>query len=194
MAATNVDAAFGLRPANGIGPGDVGVNEYWISPTFAVTMYIGDPVSSRAGGTGASADGIPNIILATAGATVRGVITGFAPDATDLSLQYRKASTSRLAYVCDDPYAVFEVQEDSDGGAMTASCVGTNADIVVAAGNAYTGQSGVELDSSSTTAASGQLRILRLCRKPDNAIGTNAIWEVMINEHELKYPTAGVAT
>ena len=70
---------------------------------------------------------------------------------------------------------------------MTA--VGNNADVVVGSGSTTTGSSGMELDSSDVKTATAQLRILQLVQREDNAVGDNANWEVMINEHRLTTTT-----
>ena len=61
------------------------------------------------------------------------------------------------------------------------------------AGSTATGQSGAELDSSDAKTAAAQMRILGLSTKPGNVVGANAVWEVMINEHEYK-STTGTGT
>lgn len=84
---------------------------------------------------------------------------------------------------------MYEIQDDSDGGALTAASVGLNADIVVGTGSTTTGTSAMELDSSTVNTTSAQLRILGLSHRADNEIAANAKWLVMINEHELKSTT-----
>jgi hypothetical protein len=85
--------------------------------------------------------------------------------------------------VVDDPTVIYEVQEDSTGGSIAITAVGNNADVAVSAGNTTTGMSGMELDSSDVKTATAQLRILRVVNRPDNELGNNCKWEVVINEH-----------
>ena len=80
---------------------------------------------------------------------------------------------------------IFEIQEDSVVATLAATNVGQNADIVVGAGSTVSGLSGMELDSDSAVATTAQLRIHSLERRPDNEIGANANWLVIINEHEF---------
>lgn len=191
----NTDRPNGLRPVSQLdgSPYNSHVHMYLAPSADGTAIYVGDPVKS--GGTAGAAgvvvngqdcEGMPTIAVAAAGDTLRGVVVGFLPKQSDLSVLHREASTNRIALVCDSPDTVFEVQEDSVGAALAATEVGENADIVYAAGSATTGQSAVELDSSTHATTSAQLRILRLVKRPDNAIGTNAKWLVVINEHELK--------
>ena len=53
-----------------------------------------------------------------------------------------------------------------------------------------TGQSGFEI-SDTMAAGTATCKILGLWESPDNAFGTNAVMEVLINEHILK-DSAGI--
>jgi hypothetical protein len=196
----NTSRPSGLRPVGHLdgSPFNGKLNMYLVPSGDNVAMYVGDPVKS--GGTagaagvtvnGINCEGMPTVATAAAGDTLRGVVLGFLPDQTNLSLLYRTASTNRIALVVDSPDVVFEVEEDSLGAATAAVDVGENADIVYAAGNTSSGRSAVVLDSSDHKTATAQLRILGFVQRPDNAIGTNAKLLVLINEHELK-STSGV--
>jgi hypothetical protein len=183
----NANVATGLRPVrhrNGA-PYNGATNTYCIDSGDTTAAYIGDAVKSAGG---ADALGVPTVIQAAAGDTLRGVIVSVRP-VTSASTPYREASTTRYVQVADDPDLVFEIQEDAVGGALAATEVGENADLVVAAGSAYTGRSGMQLDSSDHKTATAQLRILGFVQRPDNAIGANAKVLVSINEHELKSTT-----
>jgi hypothetical protein len=87
--------------------------------------------------------------------------------------------------VVDDPFVIFEIQEDSVGNSITADMVGLSTDIVVGSGNTNTGLSGMELDSSDTATPAGQCKILRAVDREDNALGDHCKWEVTIIEHEM---------
>lgn len=183
----NVDRVNGARPVKHLdgSPYNGAVNRYCIPASDGTAVFIGDFVKS---GGSADANGVPTVIAAAAGDALRGVVVGIVPDTAD-SLIYRAASTLRYVLVADAPDLVFEIQEDSVGGALAVTDVGENADIVVAAGSTSTGTSGMELDSSTHATTSAQLRILGLRQRADNEIGVNAKWLVSINEHELKSTT-----
>ncbi len=184
----NVDRVRGLHPVKKIDGSQSGVvNTYFIPASDGTAVFIGDAVKS---GGSADADGVPTVIQAAAGDTIRGVVVGIVPETSE-SLMYRAASTARYVLVNDDPDTVFEIQEDSVGGALAAANVGQNADLIVAAGDTASARSGMELDSSSAAGTTAQLRILGLAKRADNEIGDNAKWLVSINEHELK-STVGV--
>lgn len=187
----NVDRANGARPIRYLSgaPWNGKTRRYYVPSTDGTAIYVGDFVKSAGS---ADADGVPTVAQAAAGNTLLGVVVGIEPNPTNLSAVYRAASTAAYVYVCDDPNVVYEIQEDSVGGAMTATNVGNNGDIVVGSGNTSNGVSGMQLDSSdviSTTTGSAQLRVLRLASRVDNAIGNYAKWEVVINEHEWKSTT-----
>lgn len=191
----NDNKPYGARPVRHLtgAPYNGQANEYYIPSTDSTATFVGDFVKLAGS---CAADGTPTIAQAAAGDALLGVVVGFRPDPTNLTLSYRAASTNRYALVADSPDIIFEIQEDSAGAALVAADVGANGDIVVGTGSTTTGASAMQLDSSDVhTNASGtgsaQLRVLRLVKRDDNAIGDYAKWEVLINEHQLK-STAGV--
>lgn len=184
----NVDRPSGLRPVKHLdgSPYNGAANLYFIPSTDSTAVFLGDAVKSAGS---ADADGVATVAQAAAGDAVRGVVVGFQPDPDNLSSLYRAASTDRYVWVADAPDIVCEVQEDSVGGALAATEVGNNADIVVGTGSTTTGTSAMELDSSTAGTTAAQLRILGLVQREDNEIGTNAKLLVAFNEHELKSTT-----
>lgn len=189
----NADQPRGLVPCNALGAQYCGsVGTYFIPATDGTAMSVGDPVKYAGS---ADADGVPTVTVATAGDPVCGVIVGFTVDKTYEDQTHRTASTARYALVADDPNQLFVVQEDSVAGALAATNVGQNANLVFGGTNTTTGMSGVELDSSSAaTTATLQVKIIGLDRRADNEIGTNADWIVKINNHQYgsHTGTAGV--
>lgn len=181
----NDDRPNGLKPIKHLdGSSWNGVtNIYYVPDTDSTALFVGDAVKLAGS---ADADGVPTVAQAAAGDLIVGVVTGIKPD-TDEGLNYRAASTAAYVYVCDAPDVIFEAQEDSVGGALAATDVGNNVDLVVGTGvTTGGGRSAMELDSSTAVTTTAQIRVMRLSRKPDNEIGTNAVWEVMINEHQFK--------
>lgn len=192
----NVDNAFGLRPVRHMSgaPYNGAVNMYCILTADGTATFIGDAVKSsgsaaNAGTTinGLDLEGMPEVIQAAAGNNIRGVVVGFLPLQTDLSVRHRKASTGRVALVADDPDLVFEIQENSSGSTVGVASVGLHADVIVGSGDATTGMSKMELDSDSvqTTTTQANLRILRMSPRQGNVVGSFCKWEVIISEHEL---------
>ena len=122
-----------------------------------------------------------------------GVFGGVSYTAADGSYVYSQywpsgtVATDIIAYVYDDPYTVFKAQS---AGTPAQTNIGNCADIVAGAGSTTTGQSGFEI-SGTMAAGTATCKILGLFEAPDNAFGTNAIMEVLINEHLLK-DSAGI--
>ena len=168
------------------------VRKYVCPASDGTALFIGQFVKSG-GSLSADEDGIlrPTITAAAATDTLRGVVVGFERKITDLSVLHREASTLRSVYVCDDPYAIYALQEDGDTTPLTADECGENVDIIAGTGSTTTGRSNAEIDSDSNGTATAQLRLLGLEQPIDgnNAIGANARWLVLINEHELKSTT-----
>ncbi len=189
----NSNVARGLQPVrhrNGA-PWAGAATKYYVPASDATALYIGDPVVVV---TDASdSKGTPTVTKATAGATnyITGVVIGFITAGDPPVVRSRDAGVHRAALteayvlVADDPDLVFEMQEDSVGGVMTVGAAGRNADFVDGSGSAYTGMSGVSLDSSTLgTGNTKQLRIIAPVDRPDNDPTLDyAKWLVSINLH-----------
>ena len=176
----NADVAFGLAPVLPKG-GVVQTTEYYVPASDNTALFIGDPVTIAGSG---DALGVPSIARTAAGSgnPITGVVVGFKPDANIVANGYRAASTAAYVLVCDDPEQVFEIQDDSDGGALAVDDIGLNANLVAGAGSAATKRSGFELDTSSKgTGATKQLRILSITQRADVGVGANTKVRVRIN-------------
>jgi hypothetical protein len=190
----NLDRPSGFKPVKHLSgsPWNGKANVYYLKSTYATAVFIGDAV--KLAGSADATGMYPSIERAAAGdMTIVGVVIGFGlqpevmgnPD--NPNMKYRLASVAMYALVVDDPFVIFEVQEDSTGNDIDADMVGLNTNLVAGAGSTVTGLSGMELDSSDTaTATTGQLRILRAVNRPDNELGANCKWEVLIVEHAYR--------
>lgn len=186
----NTDAPTGFRPVKYLSgaPWNGKANVYYIPATDGTAVFKGDAV--KLAGAADSTGKYPTVAQAAASNAICGVVIGFGdnpnvmiqPD--NILRQYRPASTGMYCLVVDDPFVVFEVQEDSVGNSITAAMVGLATDITVGTGSTSTGKSAMELDSSDTATAGGQCRIMRLVNRDDNALGDHAKWEVLIAEHQ----------
>lgn len=185
----NANTPFGMRPVYNSNGSAYNGNALLcaIAATEGTATFVGDPV--KLAGSADSTTGVPTVLQAAATDAIYGVIVGFEPNRADLTLVHRVASTLRYCYVCVDKGVVYEIQEDSVGNNLAVTEVGLATDIVVGSGSTVTGLSAVQLDSSDTGTAAGQIRILGLVRRPDNEIGTNAKWLVVINESQLAVTT-----
>lgn len=204
----NADTPFGLRPIRHRNGADYNgaVNPFYINASYATALFIGDPVIKVAGGSNAAAITVPGIGSCAIGTLpevelapvtddtlITGVIVSFAAQPTDLETKHSKASTEGVAWVCDDPDVIFEIQAD---GAIPAASMGLNAQMIAThAGDTVTGLSGRELDTTSDAPAadaSNQLLILRGVNREDNDVTiTHAKVEVLINRHTENQGTVG---
>jgi hypothetical protein len=182
----NADTPFGARLAGCLigTTQNAQITAYTVPATDSTALFVGDFVKT----TGTSAvgeDGVSRPIVTQAAATeaLRGFVVGFFASSDNLNQIYRTASTLRTVYVCDDPFATFEIQTD---GTMAITDISANADITVGTGSTVTGVSAIEIDQTTISATDGQLRLLTLAPRPDNEVGANAKLICMINEHELK--------
>lgn len=190
----NADAPFGLRPVRYLSgaPYNGAVNKYYIPSTDTDSAaFIGSLVKLTGG---ADAAGVPVVTAnVSTGDAVVGVVVAVVADTAD-STTYRANSTSRYVLVADDPNLLFEVQEDSVGGALAATACGGTAQLTgFTSGNAATGLSAIEIDSSNlseTSDTDDDVRIIAFKQSPDNEIGVNANWLVRLNVHA--YVNAGV--
>ena len=187
----NRDTIYGLKYVGNLSGNATGqVVRCNIPASNGTATFIGDAVKSLGS---SDADGIAQVIQCAAGDIIHGVIVGFEPLLSDLSVKHRVASTNRYCLVQVDPFSVFEIQEDSVGGALTTASVGLNADLVVGTGSTASGYSGMELDSSTAnTTNTLRLKILGFSQRVDNEIGANAKVLVKINGSEFGNAIAGV--
>lgn len=192
----NADAAFGLRPiryASGA-PYNGAANKYYIPSTDTDSAaYIGSLVKLTGG---ADSFGVPTVTAnVAANDAVIGVVVGVVPVTHD-SLIYRANSTERYVLVADDPNLLFEVQEDSAGGALAATAAGATCQLAgFTSGSTFTGLSAIEIDSSElseTSDTDDDVRIIRLSTREGNAVGANAVWEVRLNNHQMVNAGVGV--
>lgn len=156
---------FGLRLIGRIGGGEPHVASYSVPASDATALFVGDLVKlvNTTGAMDADGQYIAITKQLDADAIILGVVVGFEPSASlPFTGQYRAASTLRKVMVCDDPNALYEVQEDAVGGALTAAQIGAmvNCDVINAAGSIYTGLSGLMLDSSTQAVTTKNLKVL----------------------------------
>jgi hypothetical protein len=196
----NVDSPFGLRPVGDVSgrPWNGTARAYSTASGDGTAIFLGDPV--KLSGTSQTINGrvYLDVDQAATGDVCVGVVVAVDPvlgagaNGRDSTI-HRAASTVRILYVCDDPNALFEIQEVSGGTALTANDAGLNADFVVAAGSATTGQSGVELNNvGEATTNTLDLKIVGLVSREDNEIGEHAKWLVRINRHQFANQVAGI--
>lgn len=182
----NVDAAFGFVPLRHLsGSGAVRTNKYTIASGLAENIFSGDLCIIDANGqiTPHTATEVNNI----------GVFAGVSYTASDGSYVYSEywpsgtTGTDIIAYIYDDPFIIYKVQS---AGTPAQTNIGNCADVVAGAGSTTTGRSGFE-SSGTMSNGTATCKIVALYDSPENAFGTNAVLEVLINEHLYK-DSAGI--
>lgn len=145
----------------------------------AARVYPGDLMMLEADG---------NVATATATATN---LVGVAADSSAAST----ADTEVLIY--DHPDQLFMMQDDGDTTAVTETSIGLNCDSITTTGDTTTDRSKHEIDSSSATTVTAQLRLIGLHPLEFTAGGSGFAtttgqqrrWVVRINEHVYSTPT-----
>lgn len=195
----NANKPTGLTPVGLLhgGAWDGKVNVYYIPSTDPSAYAPGDPVTL--GGT-ADANGVPSVVLATAGTgnAILGAVVGMGTkeglmaDPANLDSVIIPATKTKNYYVlvADDPNIIYEVQETA--GNYTAADVGANANLASGVNNGYVSSWILDSSVASGTGSTIQLHLLGLARRQDNAFGAFAKWRVLINNHVFKAGTAGV--
>ena len=187
----NIDKAFGLRPIGNLsGTGAQKQYGYEIADNQAGAIYQGDLVTVFDGylvkfapASHTAAVGVFNGCQYIDPTTGKPTFKNFYPGSVNIT------AGSIIADVIDDPSQLFLVQADED---IVQADIGKNADVTGTGGSTTNGVSAMELDSSTVAnTAALNLKIVGLWNTPGNALGTNAVVVVKINEH--MYGSAGVA-
>lgn len=189
----NANTPFGFKPVKEAGSGvhNGGLNMYYHPSSDGTALYIGDPVIKN-GSADPSAQ-VPGCIKASAAGAITGIVQGFVPDGVTNAAGFGAASTAYYVLVDDDPDSLFEIQEDSVGGALAAVDIGLNADFINAAPATGRKLSGSMLDTSTKATTAGlPLKIISLTPRPNNDLGASAKVLVKINLHTEAHGAAGL--
>lgn len=172
----------------------------FIPSTDGTAVFVGDLVKTA--GSAGSIVGCPKkktVAQCAATNPIYGVVMGFLPQMVstgmDLSIRHRKASTDMYCLVKPaNNQDIYRVQSDDVGGDLADTDIGLNADFIVGSGNAVTGMSGMQLDTSTKqTTATLSLKIIGYDDRPDNATAsTNQKLLVRLNNIELSGGTGTV--
>ena len=184
MAYPTVSAPYGFRPINSIG-GTPYAGSTRLVPVSSGAVYTGDLVELLADG------GCAVIASGSASAQCLGVCVGVQytnSSGQTVQAQYAPASgvTNVVAYVVDDPRALFQVAVVTSGttmGTLTRAAVGQNAIVVLNSGNANTGDSAQAIDDTTNTTATYPIRIVDVVPATATSTTTYAEMIVKINTH-----------
>lgn len=178
----NVDAPRGFTPVKYQSghPYNGAARRYYKDATAGI-IGIGDPVIRVTNSS--DPEGGPEIVRATTGAAITGVVVAIDPVRSNLSQQHLAAADVGYVYVADDPNLLFEVQEVTGGTALVVTNVGQHIDSVAAIdADTTTGRSKYEIDNAAV-ATDNTWRLEELVNRPDNAVGEHAKWLVSANLH-----------
>jgi hypothetical protein len=195
MAYPTVSAAYGFKPINRLDgmPYAGAVRHIKIASGYAANVFNGDLVSVVTAGV------VEKFAGTTTGSPV-GVFVGCSyTNPTTKQKQFAQywptgtVATDAVAYVVDDPNAVFKVvstDASSDVEAAARAVIGSNVSIIQGAGDTNTGNSGVSvLGSSADTTNTLPIRVVDVV--PETATGADAFVEliVKINIHQYNNTT-----
>ena len=192
MAYPTVSAPYGFKPINRLDGMPYAGATRLFPLTQAGAMYYGDVIELDIGGVVGTASSL------TSGAKI-GVFVGCqyvnTQGQTVQSNFYpgSSAATNAVAYVVDDPSAVFKVAVTNSGGAIatvTQAAVGTNVTALAGTPNTVSGDSGASILNTSPAAnAAFPFRVVAVV--PETATGANAFTEVIvkINLHQYNSTT-----
>ena len=190
----NKDAAFGLRAIGKVGQNrdNQGLGEYSITANDTTTIYFQDAVSATAAGTihqAAASEaflvGSLNGVFYTDPNTSKPTWSNYYPGSTNAS--------DIAAFVSDDPYERFEIQSNNTL-ASAQTDVFMNYNIEVTAGDSANYVSKSELNDSTLTTGTAQIKVIGVSKDIDNndLSTSNVNFVVMINEHLYNAKNTGI--
>ena len=190
MAYPTVSAPYGFQPINSIG-GTPYAGSTRLVPVSSGAVYDGDLVEMLSDGKCAV------ISSGSAAPQALGVCVGVQytnSSGQTVQAQYAPASgvTNVLAYVVDDPTALFKVAVVSSGTTMSSlgrTAVGQNTTVAVNSGNANTGDSAQAITTSTNTTATFPIRIVDVVPETATATDTYVEMIVKINTHTYNNTT-----
>lgn len=190
MAYPTVSAPYGFQPVNRIG-GNPYAGSTRLIPVASGAVFDGDLVEMLSSGTCAA------IASGSASAQCVGVCVGVQytnSSGQTVQAQFAPASgvTNVLAYVVDDPTALFKVAVVSSGTTMstlTRTAVGQNTTVALNSGNTNTGDSAQAITTSTDVTNTLPIRIIDVV--PETATTTTTFAEliVKINTHSYNNTT-----
>ena len=197
MAYPSVSAPYGLLPINLIG-GQVfagSTRQIPIATNSSTAIYSGDVVKLGSTGTLEKDAG-------TSAATPVGVFLGCSftdPVYGKTFRQYYPGTTNIadvMAYVLDDPDALFKVAVVSSGttiGTVTRTAVGNNAVLVQNSGSTISGNSQVAVSATTNTTSTWPVRIIDVVPETTTAGNPGSYTEVIVKwnqgMHQYLNPT-----
>jgi hypothetical protein len=203
MAYPTVSAPYGLVAINRVDgmPYAGAIRQLPIASTVATAIYDGDIVNIAAGGTIQKSTVTVDSTTAAANYT-SGVFVGCQYVNTQgqtIQAQYypgNAAATSAVAYVVDDPLALFKVAVTYSGNTtvttVNQSIIGTNMSVRQGTGSTTTGDSAVSVYATNAQGNAAALPVRVIGVVPETASSAGAYTEVLvkINNHQYNVASA----
>ena len=201
MAYPTVSAPYGLVAINRVDgmPYAGAIRQLPIASTVATAIYDGDIVNIAAGGTIQKSTVTVDSTTAAANYT-SGVFVGCQYVNTQgqtIQAQYypgNAAATSAVAYVVDDPLALFKVAVTYSGNTtvttVNQSIIGTNMSVRQGTGSTTTGDSAVSVYATNAQGNAAALPVRVIGVVPETASSAGAYTEVLVKINNHQYNTA----
>jgi hypothetical protein len=192
----NANAPYGFRPVGTLNAASYSgqIRKFAVPADNATAIFIGDTVV-MAGTSDAMAvypqDVLtPEVAVGAATSKAVGVCVGIEPVYSDLTINYRKASTFMYIYVDVDPNTIYSVQGDST--VWTVADIGCNATLTATAGDTATGRSKFVITAPTADAAKACL-IVGVDPDPNNVVGVYWKMLVRLNLHQFGTAIVGIS-
>ena len=201
MAYPTVSAPYGLVPVNRVDgmPYAGATRQLPIASTVATTIYDGDIVAIVAGGTAAKSTVTVDSTTAAANYTA-GVFVGCQYVNTQgqtVQSQYypgNAAASSAVAYIVDDPLALFKVAVTYSGNTtvttVNQSIIGTNMSVRQGTGSSTTGDSAVSVYATNAQGNAAALPVRVISVVPETASSAGNYTEVLVKINNHQYNKA----
>ena len=201
MAYPTVSAPYGLGAINRVDgmPYAGAIRQLPIASTLATAIYDGDIVNIAAGGTIQKSTVTVDSTTAAANYT-SGVFVGCQYVNTQgqtVQAQYypgNAAATSAVAYVVDDPLALFKVAVTYSGNAtvttVNQSIIGTNMSVRQGTGSTTTGDSAVSVYATNAQGNAAALPVRVIAVVPETAASAGNYTEVLVKFNNHQYNVA----
>jgi hypothetical protein len=201
MAYPTVSAPYGLVAINRVDgmPYAGAIRQLPIASTLATAIYDGDIVNIAAGGTIQKSTVTVDSTTAAANYT-SGVFVGCQYVNTQgqtVQAQYypgNAAATSAVAYVVDDPLALFKVAVTYSGNTtvttVNQSIIGTNMSVRQGTGSTTTGDSAVSVYATNAQGNAAALPVRVIAVVPETASSAGNYTEVLVKINNHQYNTA----
>ena len=201
MAYPTVSAPYGLGAINRVDgmPYAGAIRQLPIASTLATAIYDGDIVNIAAGGTIQKSTVTVDSTTAAANYT-SGVFVGCQYVNTQgqtVQAQYypgNAAATSAVAYVVDDPLALFKVAVTYSGNTtvttVNQSIIGTNMSVRQGTGSTTTGDSAVSVYATNAQGNAAALPVRVIAVVPETAASAGNYTEVLVKFNNHQYNVA----